>query len=154
MFEKMLENRFVRLALSIVSLIVLAIIMGIFDTSVATFTVLLVHLIAIVHQVCMDILNVRKFNGTAYEKIRKIISYAVSGLFVLLSLIFSFDPKDATFGLVLFSNAAFPSCVLTMCMCIISDREDADRKWLPLIPVASYAGGLLIGLLRRSPPLR
>ncbi len=143
----MLENRFVRLALSIVSLIVLAIIMGIFDTSVATFTVLLVHLIAIVHQVCMDILNVRKFNGTAYEKIRKTISYAVSGLFVLLSLIFTFDQKNATFGLVLFSNAAFPSCVLTMCMCIISDREDADRKWLPLIPVASYAGGLLIGLL-------
>lgn len=65
----------------------------------------------------------------------------MSGLFVPLSLIFTFDPKDATFGLVLFSNAAFPSCVLTMCMCIISDREDADRKWLPLIPVASYAGG-------------
>lgn len=158
----MLGNRVTRLITTVLTLIGVVLIISLFfnevlsGSSSALLSLLACYAIGLVYQICADFLNFGFLDNMVGKIIKWIIFFATVAFALLMCLFMHyFDTMDNNNYPIreqgIFAQGLMLSCffapVVTTLFCVIQDQILCEEERAPFIPVASFVGSSILGLL-------
>ncbi len=158
----MLANRVTRLITTLLTLIGIVVIISIFfnetfySSTGALLSLFACYAIGLVYQICADFLNFGFLDNMVGKIIKWVIFFATVAFALLMCLLIHYSDTMASSSFPvreqgIFTQSVMLSCffapVVTTLFCTIQDQILGEGERVPFIPLASFVGSILLGLL-------